>query len=202
MATTVKLKRSSEAARSLFATRCGRRDGVRVGLFIVLFAWSAAAQKLPSGTLMGPRAAEEMSEHERRGDELLAARRFDQAIAEYQRALATSPAIPSIHEKLGVAMAASGDMTGAVHEFGEAVRLDPRNARARSDLGMALARTGNRTGALEALHVAVGLDPNDAVSHYRLGVVLSAGEDAGSASEEFRKAAELGYSNGAAFESK
>ena len=143
------VKSTGEEACGSFVARRRRRCGTCLVALLGLLALSAGAgQQLPPGTLQDPEVAAEASGHEHVGDQLLAARRFDQAIVEYQKALAGLPAVPAIHQKLAVAFAESGDMKAAAREFGLVVRLAPGNAKARSNLGMALLKAGDRKGAI------------------------------------------------------
>jgi Tfp pilus assembly protein PilF len=65
-----------------------------------------------------------------------------------------------------------------------------------------LARQGNIDAAIDQMEKALALDADLAQAHHNLGVILQKKGELKRAAEEFRKAKELGYSRGAAFESK
>ena len=128
----------------------------------------------PSSIVMPAQgAASAAAEHQRLGDEFLASRKFDQAIAEFKKALMIDANLPEAHDGLGVALVGKADVAGAVREFQEAVRLGPGDAKAKSNLGLALLSTGNTKAAVGALRAATEAEPSSPLDHYRLGLALA-----------------------------
>ena len=95
---------------------------------------------------------------------------FDEAIADYRKALLRSPNDASLHIGLGIALIGKGNLQEAIGEFRTAARLDPRNGLARLDLGMALLRSGKPQDAVAALGSAAALIPSSPQAHYQLGL--------------------------------
>ena len=77
-----------------------------------------------------PQSSEEISpqSHLRRGNAWYAKSEFDQAIAEYDRAIALDPRLADSYNSRGNARRAKGDLEGAHGDYSAALRVDPRQA--------------------------------------------------------------------------
>jgi spermidine synthase len=97
------------------------------------------------------------------GDPLLLAGEYEQAIAEYKKALQDSlhPDAWAVYDGLGIAYMATGRMEQAVEALRTAVRLNPYSFESRFNLGDALAATGDTAGAIDSYREALRLDPDD-----------------------------------------
>jgi O-antigen ligase len=90
---------------------------------------------------------------------LLARRRNDEALEEFQRAAALCPQAYVLWLRLGVLRETGGDLPGARAALQEGVRLAPFYAEPRWVLGGALLRAGERERAFEEFSRAVASDP-------------------------------------------
>ena len=72
------------------------------------------------------------------GDILLEARRPDEAIGQYQRAIAIDPDFSYAHTGLGMALSEKGEIDEAVAEVERAIEIDPRSVGAHGALGSLL----------------------------------------------------------------
>jgi tetratricopeptide (TPR) repeat protein len=112
---------------------------------------------------------------------LVAAGDREQAIAEYERALALEE-VASIANRLGRLRLETGDENGAEGDFRHAIELDDELAMAHSNLGGLLGQRGDYEGAVVELERAVDLDPLSIKAHNNLGTaLLLLGEAEGSA---------------------
>jgi tetratricopeptide (TPR) repeat protein len=114
--------------------------------------------------------------------------RFDEAIAECQKALKIKPDFAAAHVDLGAALVENqrgGDgarrQNGAVDEaivhYRRALQIKPDFAQAHSDLGTALLLKGQVDEAIAHYQKALEIDPNFAEARYSLGnAFLAEGE--------------------------
>lgn len=115
---------------------------------------------------------------------------LDEAIAEFQRALALEPTAP-VYWHLGAALAARGDRAAAVRHLSQAIALDPANGPMRYDLASVLLQEGRIDEAVAELRQVVAETPGFAEAHARLGVALAAQGALEEAASAFRRALEL-----------
>lgn len=85
------------------------------------------------------------------GNALSAARRLDEAAAEYEATLKLKPAFAGAHENLGVVLKWQGRLGEAIPHFRRARDLDPQFEEAALNLAGALATTGQGDEALAVL---------------------------------------------------
>ena len=119
-----------------------------------------------------------------------ALQRWDEARAEYLRALELDPQLAEAHLNLGL-LFLDGDPPAAVAPLRKAVELLPAQSRPRLLLGLALERTEDLPGALDALQGAEGLDPRDFETHLALARVLLRSNQFAPAEAKFREALAL-----------
>ncbi|HEU0175963.1 MAG TPA: tetratricopeptide repeat protein [Blastocatellia bacterium] len=125
------------------------------------------------------------------GTTLFQARKLDQAIAAYERAIELDPKDAYPHIGLGNVYSALGQNEDAIEAYGWAVGLDPMNANSHHGLGNVYSALGRNEDAIEAYVWAVEFDPKDASPHRGLGIVYQLLKQYGKAEEAFRKAVEL-----------
>jgi hypothetical protein len=106
-----------------------------------------------------------------KGKRLSRRKRFTEAIAAFERAIAFSPRYADAHNGLGVARDYSGDSKGAELSYRRAIRMDPGHAKAQNNLGT-LHYVRNRLDlAMRACRRAIGLNPR--VPKFRLNLAVS-----------------------------
>lgn len=107
------------------------------------------------------------------GEMLQARGELDEAIVQFQAAVAIRPADAVANNALGGALLAKGDLAGAVERFHVALKAQPDYFDAHYNLANALAAQGNFDGAVEQFGEAVRLNPEDANAQANLGTALA-----------------------------
>ncbi|MCR4402466.1 MAG: tetratricopeptide repeat protein [Firmicutes bacterium] len=106
----------------------------------------------------------------RRGCELLNSGRLDEALAEFEAAVAADPRNAEAQNKLGVVLARQGKLDEARKLFERALATDPRCAAAMSNLGNTYKESGMLDKAVEFYKMALSVDPEYATAHHNLAV--------------------------------
>ncbi len=123
--------------------------------------------------------------------------RPDEAISEYERALALDPYRPEvIHNDIGAVLLAQGRVPEAATQFQEALRLaasrpDPVPSDYHRNLGNALLREGRFPDAIEQFEAAAARDPGNARVRNNLGIALAESGRAAEAIGQFQEAVRL-----------
>ncbi|HWP66788.1 MAG TPA: tetratricopeptide repeat protein [Candidatus Limnocylindria bacterium] len=99
--------------------------------------------------------------------------RLDEAIAQYERAIADHPDEADLHDNLAIALASSNRMAEAIAHWQRALTLAPGRAGTRGNLGNALAAAGDLAGAVVEYETALRIDPTHADVYNNLGNVLA-----------------------------
>jgi len=148
----------------------------------------AALEHLDGAILAAPRVARL---HNTRGLILDEARRSDEAIASYRRAICIDPQFSDAYVNLAVALMGHGTFDQAAEYARRAISMNPRDALARNTLGYALQTLGCLDEAAEAYRHAVLIDPCYAEAYNHLGVTLNALRRYDEALECYDRAIEL-----------
>jgi Flp pilus assembly protein TadD len=149
-------------------------------ILVLLLAWPlaacSAAEPTPEATATEASTADE---HFRRGNQHAQEGQFEDAIAEYQAALAAAPDHVSAMTNLGVAYYNTGQLEKAIAQYQAALDIAPNDADIHSNLAAAHVQVGDLDAALQEYQKAVELDPDLAQARFGLGVVYAElGEDA------------------------
>ena len=99
-----------------------------------------------------------------RGKLALGAQRYDEAAAEFRKALAASPDSVSAHLNLGTALTQTGEMREAAAQFEAVLRIDSRNTLAHFNLAVLLANQNEHEQAISHLRSILALEPGDLVA--------------------------------------
>jgi Flp pilus assembly protein TadD len=116
---------------------------------------------------------------------------YDEAIAEYRRAIALKPDLAGAHYWLGVAFYAKRQYDEAIAEYRSAIALKPDYAEAHNNLGSVLYRMGKSDEAIAEYRKAIALKPDFAYAHNNLGLALANKGQFDEAIAEYRKAIAL-----------
>lgn len=100
---------------------------------------------------------------------LVVAGALEEAISEFQRALALDPDYASAHNNLGHALIARGRLSEAAAHYREALRLQPNHVEARNNLGYLLLQEGRAWDAIDLFQQALAANPTYLDAHYNLG---------------------------------
>jgi tetratricopeptide (TPR) repeat protein len=96
-----------------------------------------------------------------RGKLALESKRFQEAAAEFRKAVAAKPDSLPAHLNLGAALTQTDDLKGAAAEFETALGLDPTNTIAHYNLAVLLANENKHEQAIAHLQSVFEVDPND-----------------------------------------
>ncbi len=105
------------------------------------------------------------------------ARRWEEAKAAYQQAIAASPESAFLYRDLANDERQAGQAAGALEHFRRAAQLDPSDAKSLSAIGEILEQQGDDLGALAAYQRAAAIEPADvpagAIPRVRASVALA-----------------------------
>lgn len=138
-------------------------------------AWSAKQQdvaldRLTRAIALMPQPVAEVHYH--RGLVLASMNRDDEAIADYQRALALKPGYAPPHNNLALIMRDRGDLMAAASHLDAALRADPQLHDARYNRGLIAVQMGELALARTTLADCVKRDPDNAAARASLIDVL------------------------------
>lgn len=125
------------------------------------------------------------------GDVLAVAKRPQEALAHYRRALEIAPGFPEISFDIGLQLEALGDTAGAATSYNEALRLDPDYSPARVRLGVTFARFGRFEEAFAQYRETLRRSPGNAEVYYHMGVDFTALGRYREAAQAYREALRL-----------
>ena len=125
--------------------------------------------------------------HKSLGDYAYGQGRLDDAIVQYEEALAINPDYGEALNNLGVVLFARGDLEGAIAKYRKAVEVRPDFAEARNSLGAALFARGDQPGAIAQYRQALELKPDYTKARNNLGASLLAKGDLNEAVEQLQK---------------
>jgi protein O-mannosyl-transferase len=117
--------------------------------------------------------------------------RYDEAIAEYQKALELNPQYHTIYNNLGKALQASGRPDEAIASFDKGLEYYPESAELHNHRGLALASKGRVDEAAEQFGKAIEIKPEYADAHRNLGRLLAMSGELDQAVPQFEKAIAL-----------
>src|SRR5687767_7121002 len=89
-------------------------------------------------------------------------KRWDEARAAYEQAIAASPESAFLYRELALVEQQSGQAAEALEHFRRAVQLDPTDAKSLASIGAILEQQGDDLAALSAYERARAIDPNEA----------------------------------------
>src|SRR5271169_2935758 len=115
--------------------------------------------------IAGSCLAQTTENYRRDAIELSRHKSWDQAIADYRKALELEPNDADTHYNLALALKYKGDPRQAVEEFEAALRLKPKWGDAHYGLGATWYDLKDQPAALKELRIAVGLAPANAAAH-------------------------------------
>lgn len=173
---------AAEAVTGLHAFVRSTRPAALAGCAAVVVA-AAVVSNLP----LVPRYKLEAATHYNVGVGLEARGRIDEAIGEYEAAVARDRDLAPAHNDLGLLLARMGRAADAARELADAARLSPADPKLRNNLGVVLARLGEMEAALPQLAEAVRLDPTyDEARRNLTGATAAAAQQAGALAQNGR----------------
>jgi len=103
------------------------------------------------------------------GATLLAQRRFDEAIPQFQQSVDITPDYFAAYANLGTALQSRGRINEAITQYRKALELKPNDANLHSSLATALARHGQVDEAIAQYQRALEIKPDYVETHGLLG---------------------------------
>ncbi|HEX7332433.1 MAG TPA: tetratricopeptide repeat protein [Pyrinomonadaceae bacterium] len=128
-----------------------------------------------------------------RGKQALEAGRFEEAAAEFRKAIAANPQSVPAHVNLGATLTQLGDLKGAAEEFEKTLLIDPNNTNAHYNLAFLLANDKNHERAIVHLKAVLTINPNDLGARLLLVQQLAKLSRCDEAAEWQQKLIEAGY---------
>jgi tetratricopeptide (TPR) repeat protein len=107
-----------------------------------------------------------------RGKIALEAKRYQEAAAEFRKALEASPDSVPAHVNLGAALTQLNDPKGAAEQFQKALLIDPNNLNAHFNLAVLLMSDKKHQDAIIHLEKVTTINPNDFGARYFLAQQL------------------------------
>jgi len=118
---------------------------------------------------------------------------WDQAIAEYSRAIEMDPKLAAAYNYRGSAYGEKGDYDKAIADLNMAIELAPALAENYRNRGIAFGKKGDYDKAIADFTTGIGLDPKDARAYYNRGAAYDKKGEKTKADADFAKAKELGW---------
>ena len=140
----------------------------------------------------------EVRQYAARGAQLMHAKRYGRAAAQYSAALRLDSQNAELHLALGATFIGRRNWNKAIAEEQETIRLEPTLAPAHSALAANLTNKGIQDGAVTEAREAVRLDPENENAHVILGIALGLMDDWEGAISEQRAALRLNSNDAAA----
>jgi serine/threonine protein kinase/Flp pilus assembly protein TadD len=97
---------------------------------------------------------------------------YEQAEADYKRAIELEPNNGDAHRRLGATYEKNGQLNDALSELQKAIEIQPNDARPHRDLGIFFTNRARYGDALTELQKMKALAPDLSESHYVLGIAL------------------------------
>jgi tetratricopeptide (TPR) repeat protein len=120
------------------------------------------------------------------GQVLIRLNRFEDAIAQFERAIAQDPGRVAYRLDLARAAIIIGGRSRAIEEYREVARLLPQDPAIRYTLGIALQQNGDHGAALPEFQRAIALAPADPRAHLAYAVSLDQLQRSADAAEQYR----------------
>ena len=163
---------------------------------LIVLPWDSAGPSFAQSKQHKTSMSAEAQAHIKIGEELLLHKKqYDDAVAEFQKAVELAPNSAEAHGYLGWGLFSRGLATrqfdDAIQELKKSIALDPNLASAYINLGGAFDLSGRRQEAVDAYRKAAELRPTDSSGWEVVGLALVQMKQYDEAILEFRKASAL-----------
>jgi tetratricopeptide (TPR) repeat protein len=160
---------------------------IRIIFFLVLsslFSCASAQKELNEG--------KDAEFYNNRGTAYVNEWKFDQAIAEYTRALKINPNYIEAYNNRGVVYRRKGQYDKAIADYNKVLEINPRDADAFNNRGAVYTWKGQYDQAISDYNKALEINPNFAESYYGLGICYYNQKQYEKSWENLQKAKSLG----------
>ncbi|MDE0016595.1 MAG: tetratricopeptide repeat protein [Candidatus Poribacteria bacterium] len=130
-------------------------------------------------------------EHAKRAEQSFRRHKFEETIADYDKAICREPTKASLYYSRGLAKARLEHYENAIDDYNDAIRLNRSYASAYYERGLVKARLGQYEPAIADYDKAIGLNPNDALFYNARGFAKEQLRQYEEAREDRQKSAEL-----------
>jgi tetratricopeptide (TPR) repeat protein len=165
--------REEMSKRALETTR---RRRFEEGKSDTTFPSDAASGAKPGVVRAASPAEQKALRHNERGLELFSKGKLEQAVREYEEAIAAHPALAAAHNNLGSAHFAAGRFEQAAAAFRRATELDADYGQAHFNLALAHIKLGREREAHAALSAALRAYNSEGEAHLKAGRLSEAEE--------------------------
>ena len=129
--------------------------------------------------------------HNNRGVVLQLAKRYDEALASYDKAIALKPDYANAHFNRATTLKKLTRLDEALASYDKAIALKPDHAEAHNNRGVLLQEMRRYDEALASYDKVIALNPRHAEAHNNRGIVLMSTGNMREAEQMFLKASEL-----------
>ena len=137
-----------------------------------------------------------------RGSAYINVRKYDDAIADYDRAIALDPSYAMAYNNRGFAKTHKSDYDGATDDYDRAIALDPNYAAPYGKRGFAKLNKADYDGAIDDCSRAIAIDPNNAAAYNNRGTAKAHKGDHDSAIDDYDRAIAIDPNNAALYDSR
>ncbi len=116
---------------------------------------------------------------------------YDEAIAEYKKAIESNPNDAKAHYGLGFVYSKKGIFNEAIIEYKKAIEINPNDAEAHNNLALVYGKKGMPDEAIAEYKKAIEINPDLAEAHYNLALVYGGRKMYDEAIAEYKKAIEI-----------
>ena len=156
---------------------------------------------LPGSPATSP-TAETATQHNEQGMAFDEAGQYDNAIAEYTRAIEVDSNYAEAYSNRGYAYSNKGEYDNAIADYTRAIELDSEYAGAYNNRGWAYYLKGEYDNAITDYARAIELDPNFALSYTRRGIAYNTQSEYDKAIADFNKVVDLNPNNAESFRNR
>jgi tetratricopeptide (TPR) repeat protein len=163
-----------------------------IGLAVLLLLVGPAYAQDTKGEVRNPspREMEAVKEHSK-GTEQMLAKKYEEAIVFFRRAIDLNPDFAEAYYNLGVAYEELGKHEDSVETLKKAIRLTPENANAHYALGYAYYQLKRYKESVDALERSLALKPGNAFARKKLGSAYLAMGNKEKAREQYLQLASM-----------
>jgi tetratricopeptide (TPR) repeat protein len=111
-----------------------------------------------------------------------------EAISDYDRAIAINPQYAIVYNNRGFAKSALGNKQGAISDYDKAIAINPQYAIAYNNRGSVKSELGNKQGSISDYDKAIAINPQLAQAYYNRGSVKSKLDNKQGAISDYDKA--------------
>ena len=164
---------------------------------------------VPLKTTRLERISAQVLEYLNRGRDFLTAGLFDEAIGEFDRAIALDKGLAEAYFYRALAYSDKGDYDHAIADYTQTIRINPNRASAYYNRGLGYYYKNDYDRVIADLNEAIRIDPNDASAYYNRGLAYANKGDFDRAIADYTRAiridpnyAEAYYGRGLAYANK